>query len=253
MLCNKYCNIRKWLIKCVKKNQKCGFIVCFRFVSTWLLLIELYISESEILVYIHGGYWQQLSRDVSSYIVEPLYKSGFKVIVIGYDLCPVVTMPEIVAEIQRAFQYCINYAKLHKSSGISVAGHSAGAHLAASMFNLTKTEDIFRDFYLISGIYNLQPLVGTFVNNALMMSLSTATSLSPQLSNISVCAKVHVIVGEFDSPAFKEQSKKFHEKLQELHVKTEFMMIEKMDHFDIVENLNCSDYELIKLILRQKI
>lgn len=45
-------------------------------------------TDAPILVYIHGGYWQQLSRDQSAYCVVPQYQSGIRVIIVGYDLAP---------------------------------------------------------------------------------------------------------------------------------------------------------------------
>lgn len=52
-----------------------------------------------------------LNRDISSYVVQPLYKHGFKVAILGYDLCPEVTLPALVKEITNGFLKCINYAK----------------------------------------------------------------------------------------------------------------------------------------------
>lgn len=39
-------------------------------------------------VYVHGGYWQELNKDISAYCVEPLINAGIRVIVPGYDLVP---------------------------------------------------------------------------------------------------------------------------------------------------------------------
>lgn len=44
--------------------------------------------DAEIFVYIHGGYWIEFHKDYSSYCVKPLYESGIKVIIPGYDLGP---------------------------------------------------------------------------------------------------------------------------------------------------------------------
>lgn len=39
-------------------------------------------------MYIHGGYWQELNKDISAYCVEPLVNAGIRVIIPGYDLAP---------------------------------------------------------------------------------------------------------------------------------------------------------------------
>jgi acetyl esterase/lipase len=45
-------------------------------------------ADAPMLVYVHGGYWQELSRDISAYCVVPQYKSGIRVSIVGYDLAP---------------------------------------------------------------------------------------------------------------------------------------------------------------------
>lgn len=45
-------------------------------------------STGHTFVYIHGGYWQELNKDISAYCVEPLVNAGICVIIPGYDLAP---------------------------------------------------------------------------------------------------------------------------------------------------------------------
>ncbi|CAH2211699.1 jg5253 [Pararge aegeria aegeria] len=68
-------------------------------------------DDSPILVFIHGGYWQMLSREASRYLAQPLHRFRIKTIVVGYDLCPVATLPEIVNQIQNAAKFVFEYAE----------------------------------------------------------------------------------------------------------------------------------------------
>jgi len=45
-------------------------------------------SSDYTFVYIHGGYWQELNKDISAYCVEPLVNAGIRVVIPGYDLAP---------------------------------------------------------------------------------------------------------------------------------------------------------------------
>lgn len=45
-------------------------------------------SSSHTFVYIHGGYWQELNKDISAYCVKPLVSAGIRVVIPGYDLAP---------------------------------------------------------------------------------------------------------------------------------------------------------------------
>jgi arylformamidase len=45
-------------------------------------------TSEHTFVYIHGGYWQELNKDISAYCTEPLVNAGIRVIIPGYDLAP---------------------------------------------------------------------------------------------------------------------------------------------------------------------
>lgn len=54
-------------------------------------LIDIYEDSPtsvHTFVYIHGGYWQDLNKDISAYCVKPLMNAGIRVIIPGYDLAP---------------------------------------------------------------------------------------------------------------------------------------------------------------------
>ena len=66
--------------------------------------------DAPVFIYIHGGYWQDLERCISSYCVAPLYAAGNVVVVVGYDLTPKVEMNDIIAEIQTAVSTVLKWA-----------------------------------------------------------------------------------------------------------------------------------------------
>ncbi|PNF33147.1 hypothetical protein B7P43_G14454 [Cryptotermes secundus] len=181
--------------------------------------------DAPILVYIHGGYWQELNRDMSAYCVMPQYQSGIRVIIVGYDLTPKVKLSEIVEEIKEAAEYILNMAAKFGARSVWFCGHSAGAHLVAMLLFsgwLDQLDDnmccTVKGFVLISGIYDLTPLVSTYINDALKLSSEEARSLSPMLLNITsplmTKLKVLVAVGEHDSLQFQRQSCEFAEEDQ---------------------------------------
>lgn len=55
------------------------------------------ISDAPIFVFVHGGYWHlDFDKTNSAYMAEPLYRAGLKVVVLDYDLCPNVTLEQMV-------------------------------------------------------------------------------------------------------------------------------------------------------------
>ncbi|XP_060835255.1 kynurenine formamidase isoform X2 [Rhopalosiphum padi] len=223
-------------------------------------LLDVYEDELNSLdytfVYIHGGYWQDLNKDISAYCVEPLVNAGIRVVIPGYDLAPKVALFNIVKEIHQLLSYlkdCLKY------KNIWLGGHSAGAHLASSMIHTEINENIgVKGFILISGVFDLNPLLETSINKALKLNKETCLQLSP-LNNLygldftHIMAKFHVkvlvVYAENDSPAFHFQSKQFAKFLDKLGLEVIEERIIGVDHFDIVENLSNKDYSLTKTII----
>ncbi|KAK7095064.1 hypothetical protein V1264_006525 [Littorina saxatilis] len=174
---------------------------------------------SPIFVYIHGGYWQEkvVNRENAGFLAQPLAAAGATVIPIGYELCPDVSLDEIVSEVKKAVCFIIELAKKRQASGVYLCGHSAGAHLAAMM--LTDCQDdgeLIKGAVLVSGVYDLRPLVKTSVNDALKLTEGDAWRLSPgnvvkDIASRSVDRDILIAVGEHDSPEFHRQSTELEE------------------------------------------
>jgi len=82
-----------------------------------------------LALFIHGGYWRSLEPSMFSHMARGLNAHGVAVAVVGYDLCPHVTIAEIIEQIRHA---CL-FLWLRTSQRMLVYGHSAGGHLAGAM------------------------------------------------------------------------------------------------------------------------
>ncbi len=87
-----------------------------------------------LLVYFHGGYWQELSKEESAFLAPAWHAAGFAHAVVGYRLAPAARLPEIVSECRAAVRWLHWRAdRLGFDAGnIVAAGSSAGAYLAAA-------------------------------------------------------------------------------------------------------------------------
>ncbi|KAM6376934.1 kynurenine formamidase isoform 2-T2 [Pluvialis apricaria] len=134
-----------------------------------------------VLVYIHGGYWQCLSKDESGFAAPPLVSQGVAVVAVGYDIAPKGHMDAMVLQVRRSLAFLVErYSSIR---GIYLCGHSAGAHLAAMVLSTDWTEygvmpDI-KGAVLVSGVYDLEPILHTYVNDALNMSWHCAQPAGP--------------------------------------------------------------------------
>uniref|UniRef100_A0A182QFV9 Kynurenine formamidase n=1 Tax=Anopheles farauti TaxID=69004 RepID=A0A182QFV9_9DIPT len=220
-------------------------------------------SDAPLFVYIHGGYWQMLEKETSAYPAKPLVERGVRVMIVGYELCPAVTLEELIRQIKAAGEFVLNYAAENGIKHVSVAGHSAGAHLIVSMLDQTfqnavgEEFSLLKDVYLISGVYNVQELRYTAsVNkdNLLGINDTNAKRLSPLFTNYdhlrsATGLRFHVYIAQHDSDVFREMSTKMNEHLKTYRLNSELTVLPNLDHFDIVESLASTDFAITTAIL----
>lgn len=77
---------------------------------------------SPILVHVHGGYYQYevITHSNNGFISNVFYRNGVKTILLGYELSPQRTVPEILKNLQIGLTACINYAKKTKSRSVVI-------------------------------------------------------------------------------------------------------------------------------------
>ncbi|XP_040386639.1 kynurenine formamidase isoform X1 [Cygnus olor] len=207
-------------------------------------------------VYIHGGYWQCLSKDASGFAAPPLVSRGVAVVAVGYDTAPKGHMDAMVLQVRRSLAFLAKqYSRIR---GIYLCGHSAGAHLAAMVLCTDWTEfgvvpDI-RGAVLVSGLYDLEPILHTYVNDALNMSWEVAQRNSPMLCitqavPAAAACEVLVAVAQHDSPEFRRQSQEYSQALRSAGWSVSLLDLATVDHFDIIEKLSEDTYILIQVIL----
>ncbi|KAJ8251464.1 hypothetical protein GJAV_G00221630 [Gymnothorax javanicus] len=210
-----------------------------------------------LVIYFHGGYWQALSKEESGFCAVPLVQKGVAVVAVGYDIAPKGNMDLMVSQVRRSI-VCVVQQFSH-SSGVYLCGHSAGAHLAAmalctdwSQYSITPQ---IKGAFLVSGIYDLLPILSTYVNEPLKMTeevvrKNSPIQLVPDLKRSSSACRIVVVVGQHDSPEFRRQSEDFFKALISSGLKVTFEDVLNTDHFDIIEQLVDGDYHLTQLLLK---
>ncbi|POI24248.1 hypothetical protein CIB84_012004 [Bambusicola thoracicus] len=218
--------------------------------------IDVMTAAFPVFVYIHGGYWQCLSKDASGFAAPALLSQGVAVVAMGYDIAPKGHMDAMVLQVRRSLAFLVK--QYHRIRGIYLCGHSAGAHLAAMVLSTDWTEfgvvpDI-RGAVLVSGVYDLEPLLQTYVNDALNMSLEVAQRNSPilcvtQAVPVAASCEVLVAVAQHDSPEFRRQSQEYSQALRSAGWSVSLLDLASVDHFDIIEKLSEETYVLTQVIL----
>ncbi|VTU41263.1 putative esterase [Variovorax sp. PBS-H4] len=190
------------------------------------------------LAYFHAGYWQ--SRDKSTFrFIAPAYTAaGLNVALVNYPLCPTVSLPELVG----AAKACV--PAIRAQAGVDdnehppllLSGHSAGAHIAVELA-LSGGQDI-AGVVAMSGIYDLAPLLRTTLNQKLELDAAGAAACSPLHRAGTLTAPVLVVVGEEETPAFIEQSRRFHETLSKAGTRSSLHLAPGADHFSLLRQFS---------------
>lgn len=140
-----------------------------------------------LVLFVHGGYWQELGKADSHYPAPGLVADGIAFAALEYEIAPAGTIAGMADQTIRALRWlrAEGAALGVDPERIVVAGHSAGAHLAS----LALLDDArggggtglppIRGGLLVSGVYDLEPLVGTSINAPLGLDAPTARALSP--------------------------------------------------------------------------
>jgi arylformamidase len=62
-------------------------------------------GDGTCMMFIHGGYWRGLDKSDFSFLAPAWVDSGVSLAVVNYDLCPQVTIEEIVRQMLRASRW----------------------------------------------------------------------------------------------------------------------------------------------------
>lgn len=195
-----------------------------------------------LLVFIHGGYWQELSAQDSLFAASACIERGLAFAALDYTLAPQASVAEIVAECRSALVCLFQQARALgiDVQRIVVAGSSAGAHLAAMVAMPGALPDgaggsfAVRATVLVSGIYALEPLVGTSINVALGLSPKTARLASPILHAMAGFPNTLICWGEVETQEFKRQSRVFAQALGTAGARCETFEVPQRNHFDVI-------------------
>jgi arylformamidase len=204
-------------------------------------------NEGPVVVFIHGGYWQALDVSFFSHLARGLNVRGVSVAIPGYDLCPAVTVDDIIEQMRMATR---ELARLGRS--LVISGHSAGGHLAACMlatewtaYDASLPPDLVIAAYAISGLFDLGPLVETSINNALHLDHATAWAASPLFWNAPVRGSLDAVVGGNESAEYFRQSRTVVERWGAAGIATRFGVVPNANHFTAIAPLADPDSPMV--------
>jgi arylformamidase len=191
--------------------------------------------NTPVLIFFHGGFWQMRSKADFAFLAESFLAQGISVAMIGYPLGPDSTMDEIVADAHAAVRYLATQlpALGGDPARVVVSGWSSGGHLATSVLD----EPSLRGGVAISGLYELEPLVKSYVNDKLHMDVATARRNSPMLNLPPSSKPLDLFAGTAELSEMRRQTADYASARRAAGLPVRYEEISGANHYTILNDL----------------
>jgi arylformamidase len=208
-------------------------------------------------VFLHGGYWRGRDKSEFSYLADALVPMGVTTVVMNYDLCPQVELPAIVDQVAEGLAWVHAHAADWGADPqrYSASGHSAGAHLiAAVLARHAKATSVPMGMpssaVLISGVYELEPVLSISVNREIRLRPEQVAPMSPMRHPPCQPVKMTVAVGGAETQGFIEQSERFAATCASQGAHAKFINFQDCDHYTVMRHFETPDGEITRLVVQ---
>ena len=216
-------------------------------------------EKAPVLVYVHGGFWCLRTSKEFGFVARGPVSRGVATVVTNYDLCPRVTIDEIVRQTRAAVAWA------HKNTAsfggdpdrIHVAGHSAGGHLVA-MLLATDWEgeyglpgNVIKGATAISGLYDLAPFPYTFLQPKLQLGYDQIHRNSPILHIPDASPPLLVAYGDDETDEFKRQSEEHLDEWRARGLRGERLILQGKNHYEVIDGFLDAESPLCSAVLGQ--
>ena len=194
------------------------------------------------VAWFHGGFWQEGSKAGSGFAAPALAAAGCALAGVGYTLAPQVRLRTIVDEAAAAIVRLRQNASAYglDPTRLVVAGHSAGAHLAAAILaglGGDAAASAVAGAVLVSGVYDLAPVAASYVNDLARIDEAEVAALSPLAARPSRDVPVHLVVGADEPEAFLRQSEALASAWRPHLSRLTCHRAPGRDHFDVLDEV----------------
>jgi arylformamidase len=212
-------------------------------------------ADAPVHVFLHGGYWRGRDKSDFSFLADGLNPLGMSLVVMNYDLCPQVELPQIVDQVAQGLAWIHHHAAQWGAdpSRFTASGHSAGAHLLASVLarhahDQVLAEHLPRWGLLISGVYDLEPVLSISVNQEIRLRAEQVGPLSPMRHAPCPHVALDVAVGGAETAGFVGQSKAFAQHGMTHGVNCNFHELSGLNHYTVLREFESPQGTLSQMV-----
>lgn len=196
-------------------------------------------ATGAVHIFIHGGYWRMFAKEDFSFVAETVTAAGAIAVIVDYALMPSVRLETSVAQVRRARDWVVGRIAAHGGdpARLTISGHSAGAQLGAMLLDDSQPPGLIQGALLLSGIYDLEPLQRSFLQELIGLTREEVRDFSPLSLTYAGEPVVKVLVGARETAPFHHQAAKFAAHLTTSGIKASTQDVADGDHMSVVADL----------------
>ena len=222
------------------------------------LPVGLHRPGGPVFVYLHGGYWRGGNKEDNCNFAPTFTACGATVVLVEYDLCPQVTVSDIVGETRSAVAWIYrNIAHYGGDPGkIHLAGASAGSHLTAmALAHDWEKQDLPRDIIkgavVISGVYDLDMVMRISVQEEVRLTPEMARENNPFLHPPMASCPILVAVGGAEPKGWQQMSEDFFNYCKARGPSVKYLVVPGANHYTVPEQFLDASSSLTQAALKQ--
>ncbi len=215
--------------------------------------------NAPIVIFIHGGYWfdGRLKKENYIWVAKGFVGRGVTTVIVDYDVCPKVTIDEIVRQCRAAVAWVYRNAATFNADRerLYVTGNSAGGHLTA-MMSITDwvgdymlPADVIKGACPISGLYDLEPFQYTWLQPKIQFNGQQIRRNSPILHIPDKAVPLLISWGMLESGEFWRQSQDFGAAWEAAGNNVTLHPQEDCDHFTAISGFFHPDSPFLNLVI----
>lgn len=212
-----------------------------------------------VVCFIHGGYWRSSSKDDVGLFAASFVPAGATYVAVNYALAPAATIDEIVRQCRAGLAWV--YQNIAGYNGdpnrIHVNGRSAGGHLAGMLLaagwreKFGLPEDVIKGACAVSGLFDLEPVRLSNVNDWARMDAAAAQRNSPIHHLPETGCPLIVTYGGLETEEFKRQSEDYMAAWRAKGYPCTYVEMPDRHHFATMPELMDADSPLTRAVFDQ--